>query len=166
MRKLQAKPYGHAKRNKKGQALAELAMVVVLCTFIFLGIVEFGYIFMALNTVTQATTAGARAASVVQMGSRGLCGKITDSSAIDGTTGFVRSQIGAIATIPAPPAGVVVTQNPAPNTAAPCGAFSGANIPLVTVTVTGTIPDVFGLFGSVINFTRSATFRDEARTGP
>src|SRR5437016_13586974 len=115
------KSHGGAKSNNIGQALAELGLVTVLCTLLLLGIVEFGYIFMALNTVTQATTAGARAASVVQMGSRGLCGKITDSSAIDGATGFVRSQIGAIATLPAPPAGVVVTQNPAPNTAAPCG---------------------------------------------
>ena len=76
MRKLQAKPYGHAKRNKKGQGLTESGIVVVLSTLIFLGIVEFGYVLMALNTVTQATSAGARAASVVQMGSRSLCGQI------------------------------------------------------------------------------------------
>ena len=166
MRKLQAKPYGHAERNKKGQGLTESGIVVVLSTLIFLGIVEFGYVLMALDTVTQATSAGARAASVVQMGSRSLCGQITDSSSIDGPTGLVRSQIGGIASIPPPPDGVVVTQNPVPNTVTPCDTFSGSNIPLVTVTVTGTIPDVFGLFGSVINFTRSATFRDEARTGP
>jgi len=166
MRNLHAKPYGRGKPNDKGQALAELGMVVVLSTLILLGIVEFGYVLMALNTVTQATTAGARAASVVQMGSRSLCGRITDSSSIDGLTGLVRSQIGAIASIPPPPDGVVVIQNPTPNTATPCQAFSGSSIPLVTVTVTGTIPDVFGLFGSVISFTRSATFRDEARTGP
>jgi hypothetical protein len=166
MRNLHAQPYGRAKPNDKGQALAELGMVVVLSTLIFLGIVEFGYVLMALNTVTQATTAGARAASVVQMGSRSLCGKITDSSSIDGLTGLVRSQIGAMASIPPPPNGVVVIQNPTPNTATPCQTFSGSSIPLVTVTVTGTIPDVLGLFGSVISFTRSATFRDEARTGP
>jgi len=160
------KPHGGAKSNNIGQALAELGLVTVLCTLLLLGIVEFGYVFMALNTVTQATSAGARAASVVQMGSRSLCGKITDSSSIDGSTGLVRSQIGGIASIPPPPNGVVVTQNPVPNTVTPCATFTGSNIPLVTVTVTGTIPDVFGLFGSVINFTRSATFRDEARTGP
>src|SRR5437870_11901620 len=109
MRKLPAKPYGHARRNKKGQGLTESGIVVVLSTLIFLGIVELGYVLMALNTVTQATSAGARAASVVQMGSRSLCVQISDSIAIDGPTGLVRSEIGGIASIPAPPAGVGVT---------------------------------------------------------
>ncbi len=54
------KPHGGAKSNNIGQALAELGLVTVLCTLLLLGIVEFGYVFMALNTVTQATSAGAR----------------------------------------------------------------------------------------------------------
>jgi Flp pilus assembly protein TadG len=147
--------------NEQGQTLAEMGAIVVLCVLLSLGIVEFGYIFMALNLVMQATSAGARAASVHQMGSRGLCGKITDDSAITGASGIVRSQIGSVATVPS--GGVTVTQNPTPNTATPCQTFSGSNIPLVIVTTTGTIPDVLGLFGSTISFTRTATFRDEAR---
>src|SRR5439155_23174589 len=114
------------------------------------GIVEFGYVFMALNLVTQATAAGARAASVHHMGSRGLCGAIGDTSAITGAvgTGVVASQIGSIAAN----VQVNLTQNPSPNTdpAIPCQIFSGSNIPLVIVTTTGAIPDVFGLFGSTI----------------
>ena len=150
---------GTHRTKQLGQALTEMGLVVALCVLLTLGIVEFGYTFMALNLITQATSAGARAASVHQMGSRGLCGKITDDSAIRSPTGIVRSQIGSMAN------GVVVTvtQNPTPNTTTPCQAFSGTNIPLVIVTTTGTIPDVFGLFGSTISFTRTATFRDEAR---
>ena len=153
---------GPHRTNQRGQALIEMGLSVVLCVLLTLGIVEFGYIFMALNLIAQATSAGARAASVHQMGSRGLCGKITNDTAITAVpTGIVAAQIGNIATIL--PGGVTVTQNPAPNTVAPCTMFSGINIPLVIVTTTGTIPDVFGLFGSTISFTRTATFRDEAR---
>ncbi len=153
---------GTHRTKQLGQALTEMGLVVALCVLLTLGIVEFGYTFMALNLITQATSAGARAASVHQMGSRGLCGKITNDTAITAVpTGIVAAQIGNIATIP--PGGVTVTQNPAPNTVAPCHMFGGTDIPLVIVTTTGTIPDVFGLFGSTISFTRTATFRDEAR---
>ena len=149
--------------NQRGQTLVEMGLTVSLCVLLTLGIVEFGYIFMALNLITQATSAGARAASVHQMGSRSLCGKITDKSAIvgagTGTPGLVRSQISSIATV----SQVTLDQVPEPKTVTPCDTFSGATIPLVIVTTTGTIPDVFGLFGSTISFTRTAQFRDEAR---
>ena len=152
---------GTHRTKQLGQALTEMGLVVALCVLLTLGIVEFGYTFMALNLITQATSAGARAASVHQMGSRSLCGKITNDTAITGPTGIVRSQIGNIATVP--PGGVTVTQDPTPNTVTPCHTFSGSDIPKVIVTTTGTIPDVFGLFGSTISFTRTVTFRDEAR---
>ena len=154
---------GTHRTNQRGQTLVEMGLTVSLCVLLTLGIVEFGYIFMALNLITQATSAGARAASVHQMGSRSLCGKITDKSAIvgagTGTPGLVRSQISSIATV----SQVTLDQVPAPNTVTPCQTFSGATIPLVIVTTTGTIPDVFGLFGSTVSFTRTAQFRDEAR---
>src|SRR5438094_8202112 len=115
---------GTHRTNQRGQTLVEMGLTVSLCVLLTLGIVEFGYIFMALNLITQATSAGARAASVHQMGSRSLCGRITDDSAITGATGIVRSQIGSIAN------GVLVTvtQTPTPNIATPCQIFSGANI--------------------------------------
>src|SRR5438132_9330874 len=112
--------------NQRGQSLIEMGLTVALCVLLTLGIVEFGYTFLALNLITQATSAGARAASVHQMGSRGLCGKITNDTAITAVpTGIVAAQIGNIATIL--PGGVTVTQNPAPNTVAPCTMFSGIN---------------------------------------
>ena len=148
---------GPHRTNQRGQALIEMGLTVVLCVFLTLGIVEFGYIFMALNLIAQATSAGARAASVHQMGSRSLCGTITDDTAITGATGIVRSQIGSIATN----VQVIVTQDPP--TTAPCATFGGSVIPKVIVTTTGTIPDIFRLFGSGISFTRTTLFRDEAR---
>src|SRR6266404_5231948 len=154
---------GRHNRRENGQALTEMVLAVTLCILLSLGIVQFGYVFLALNLITQATSAGARAASVHQMGSRSLCGKITDKSAIvgagTGTPGLVRSQISSIATV----SSVTLDQVPAPNTVTPCATFSGATIPLVIVTTTGTTPDVFGLFGATISFTRTAQFRDEAR---
>src|SRR2546430_2941860 len=150
---------GTHRTKQLGQALTEMGLVVALCVLLTLGIVEFGYVFMALNLITQATSAGARAASVHQMGSRGLCGAITNDSAITSQTGIVQSQIGSVAYVSL----VTVNQNPRPNAAPPCQTFGGTDIPLVIVTTTGTIPDVLGLFGSTISFTRTATFRDEAR---
>src|SRR6266403_2557125 len=61
-----------------------------------LGAIEFGYTFRALHTGTQATAAGARAASVLQGGNRDACGRITDTSAIDS---LVRSQVGRVVTV-------------------------------------------------------------------
>ena len=148
-----------ATKHNKGQALVELALTVVIAVFLVLGIIEFGYDFMALNVITQATASGARAASVVQIGSRGLCGKITDDSAITGPTGLVKSQIGNVATV----TGVTVVQTPTPGLA-PCATFNGAKIPTVKVTVTGKLPYLFGLLGSsAFTFNQAETFRDEGR---
>src|SRR5207253_3528421 len=117
---------GTHRTKQLGQALTEMGLVVALCVLLTLGIVEFGYTFMALNLITQATSAGARAASVHQMGSRGLCGSITDDSAITSSTGIVQSQIASMATVALVPA----KQHPLPYTATPCETFNGSNIPL------------------------------------
>ena len=156
---VQRADWGTHRMNQRGQSLIEMGLTVALCVLLTLGIVEFGYTFLALNLITQATSAGARAASVHQMGSRGLCGSITDDSAITSSTGIVQSQIASMATVSL----VTVKQDPLPFTATPCQTFNGSDIPLVIVTTTGTIPDLFGLFGSTLSFTRTARFRDEAR---
>jgi Flp pilus assembly protein TadG len=150
------------RRNQWGQALVETGLVIALFVIVVLGMIEFGYDFMGLNIITQATTAGARAAAALQVGNRGTCGTITDKSSVEGTNGVVRNQIGRIATV----TNVAVTQNPDPNVLCSgiCCTFSGSNIPTVTVTVTGNLPFLFGLLGSSpLSFTRSETFRDEGR---
>jgi len=57
---------------------------------------------------------------------------------------------------------VAVTQTPIPASTTPCPFLT--EIPTVTVTVTGSIPYLFGLLGSGdLSFTRAQTFRDEGR---
>ena len=147
--------------NQRGQTLIEMGLVIPLFVIVVLGMIEFGYSFMALNLITQATTAGARVASALNTGNRGACGQLsaTDKSTV---ADIVRAQIGGTATI----TDVTVTQNPDPGVLCSgiCCTFSGSNIPTVTVTVTGNLPHLFGLLGaSPLSFTRTETFRDEGR---
>src|SRR5437899_3193728 len=44
---------GTQRTNQRGQSLTEMGLTVVLCVLLSLGIVEFGYVFMALNLITQ-----------------------------------------------------------------------------------------------------------------
>jgi len=146
------------RRNQSGQSLVELGIVVALFITLTLGAVEFGYAFMALHTITQASSAGARYASALEVGSRGTCGVITDAGKSQ-VQGRVTSQIGGVVNV----TNVAVTQTPAPLTTTPCADLT-ATIPTVTVTVTGSIPYLFGLLGSgALSFTRAQTFRDEGR---
>src|SRR5437899_2705141 len=138
---------GTDRTKQLGQALVEAGLVIALFVIVVLGMIEFGYAFMALNVITQATTVGARAGAALQVGNRGTCGTITDSSAVDGNpNGLVRRQIGGTATV----TNVTVTQTPDPNVLCSgiCCTFTGSNIPTVTVTVTGNLPYFFGLLGS------------------
>src|SRR5919198_736059 len=116
-------------RNQKGQALTELGIVVVLLVTITLGAVEFGYTFFALHMITQATAAGARAASVLQVGTRGVCGQITDPTLINDIGDLVRSQVASFATVTS----VQVKQVPDPGTTFPCS--PAAAMPKVKVIV-------------------------------
>ena len=143
-------------RKKTGQSLAELGIIIALLVVITIGAIEFGYDFFVLHMITQATSAGARAASVLGVGNRSICGCILDAAPVDT---FVRSQIANFATVTD-----VRTQQIAPSCAntLPCPPLS--SIPKVSVTVTGSFPSIFGLLGSAtINFTRIGTFRDEGR---
>jgi Flp pilus assembly protein TadG len=149
-------------RNRKGQALTELGITVTLLITITIGAVEFGYAFFALHMVTQATAAGARAASVLQVGNRDACGRITDDGPI---TNLVRSEVGNFVTV----SSVNVQQCDSPGcqpitgdgVTTPC---STSPMPKVRVTVNGTIPRIFGLLGSSPHsFSRTESFRDEGR---
>ncbi len=150
------------RKSQPGQALVEAGLVIALFIIVVLGMIEFGYTFMALNVITQAATAGARAAGALQVGGRGTCGQITDTSSVDGDpNGLVRQQIGRIATVTQ----VNVGQNPDPTVMCSGACCSlGTTIPTVTVTVTGNLAHLFGLLGSgSFSFTRAVTFRDEGR---
>ena len=146
------------RKRQPGQALVETGLAITLFIVVVLGMIEFGYAFMALNVITQAVTAGARAAGALQVGNRGSCGRITDTSSVDGNpNGLVRQQIGGTASV----TNVHVSQNPDPNVVC---TPSPSTLPTVTVTVTADLPHLFGLLGSgAFSFTRAVTFRDEGR---
>ncbi len=107
-----------------------------------LGIIEFGYVFFALNMVTNAARDGSRAAAASQ-DRTGLCGAYNSSNtAVDS---LVRAQLAGIVTVNA----VTVDQ---------CTVTSGSTTPVCST--------VFGLLGSsAFNFSRAVTFRDEIRPG-
>src|SRR6266446_4874252 len=86
------------RRNQAGQSLVELGVVVALFITITLGAVEFGYAFMALHTITQASSAGARYASALEVGSRGTCGVITPAGQSQ-VQGRVTNQIGGVVNV-------------------------------------------------------------------
>jgi hypothetical protein len=142
--------------KKTGQSLAELGIIIALLVIITVGAIEFGYDFFLLHMITQATSAGSRAASVLGVGNRSICGCILDATSVDT---YVRSQIANVATVTS----VSVQQiDPACANTLPCPTLT--SIPKVSVTVTGSFPSIFGLLGSrTVNFTRTGTFRDEGR---
>jgi len=136
-------------RGRRGQALVELAIIIVLLVFLVMGIIEFGRAWMIGNMITQAARHGARAAAVLPLSKRNATTHvITDSSAI---VTQVKSQIQNVY------AGTVdVAVNPQAD---------AGGIPLVSVTVTGTVPFLFSLPGVGTSFAvnRSVIFRDEGR---
>jgi len=135
-------------RGQRGQALVETALVVVFLVILLTGIVEFGRAWMIVNMVTHALRDGARAAAVVPVSDR-TDGTINGAT-VNAILARVQSDIGSVmatATLDQP----TVLQS------------TVDGIPVVTVRITGTIPYVFGFFGSGIALDRSVTFRDEGR---
>ena len=136
-------------RGRRGQALAELGIIIVLLVFLVMGMIEFGRAWMIVNMITQAARHGARAAAVLPLSKRNATTHlITDSSAI---VTQVRNQIQNVY------AGTVdVAVNPQAD---------AGGIPLVSVTVAGTVPFLFNLPGVGTSFAvnRSVIFRDEGR---
>jgi len=157
------------RRDERGQALVETGLVIGLLVIMVLGIIEFGYVFFALNMVTNAARDGSRAAAASQ-DRTGLCGAYNSSNtAVDS---LVRAQLAGVVTV----TGVTVAQcvvtsgsaTPVCSTvpASSCASFVPGQIPTIKVTVTGSIPYLFGLLGSsAFNFSRAVIFRDEIRPG-
>jgi Flp pilus assembly protein TadG len=133
------------RRTQRGQALAETAIVIVLLVTMAMGIIEFGRAWLIANMITHAARDGARMAAVPASNRDGN-GIITDTSAI---VNQVLSDVGTVV----PTAGFTV------NVAQPL--IGG--IPMVQVTVNGTVPYVFNLVGTSFTVARTVTFRDEGR---
>lgn len=133
-----------AKRHDaRGQALTEMAFVIVLFVTLVMGIMEFGRAWMIANMITHAVRDGARSAATYA--DRDPDCAIQDTSSIESG---VMAQIAAVmdtATI----SGVTVSQS------------VQAGIPVVQVQITGTVPYIFNLVSSEFPVARTITFRDE-----
>jgi Flp pilus assembly protein TadG len=140
-----------ARHSRNGaQTLVELAFCVVLIVMLAMGIIEFGRAWMIANMITHAARDGARAAAVTPVSKRNSSGIITDSTTIANIKNIVRDRI---ATVMDPSTiGTIDLAQPTID-----------GIPMVQVTVNGTLPYLFGFFGSGETLGRSVTFRDEGR---
>jgi Flp pilus assembly protein TadG len=138
--------------RRRGQALIEMALVVVALVFLMAGIVEFGRAFMLANMITHAARDGARFAATLGGASR-------TNGALNSTgQTSVKNHV------------IQLVQGVMPLTANDVGVTSdGASCPpTVTVTVNGTIDYLLlkGLVGNGFNVARSITFRDELAAQP
>jgi Flp pilus assembly protein TadG len=134
-------------RGRRGQALAEMGVVITLLVFLVMGIIEFGRVMMIANMITQAARDGARIAAVVHRSERipNECG-ISDISAIQN---HVRNQIAQVTDA----SGFTIN----------VAAVDVGGIPLQEVTITGTINYIFQIIPGVtsLDVVRTAAFRDE-----
>ena len=137
-------------RRTRGQALIEMGFVVVLLTFLAMGIVEVGYAFARTNMIVHAARDGARFGATLDASMRDAnTGCFTGSG-----TSTIRTHVTqALNNIGFTANSISVTQ-----------ACSGV-IPIVTVTITGPLNLLFNLLprGNSINVNRTVTFEDEGR---
>jgi Flp pilus assembly protein TadG len=136
--------------RSRGQALAELGIVIVLFVFLGLGIIEFGRAWMIINIATHAARDGARAAAALPTGSRDANGFITNWAGIETA---VENQI-------LDNTGQTMTATGDSN------ADSGG-VPMISLRVQGNVDWLFFHtplgFGPTFTVDRIVTFRDEGR---
>jgi hypothetical protein len=146
------------RRSRRGQALVETGLIIVLFLAIALGLVKFGHAVAVANMISHATRDGAYMAST--WSSRGTCGVITNTTDL---VNQVRTDIAAVVgTGAANSFAVTVGQSPAPAGATPC---SRPPAPLVTVNVSGCVPYLFPILpfavgtncGGVLGFSVNTT---------
>lgn len=142
--------FGTPRRRTRGQALAELGIVIVLFVFIGLGIVEFGRAWMIMNLVTHAARDGARAAAALPPSARDAAGYVTQWGPIETA---VENQIESNT-------GQTMTATGISN------ADSGG-VPMLALRVQGEVDWLFFHtpfgFGPSFEVNRVVTFRDEGR---
>ena len=136
--------------RSRGQALAELGIVIVLFVFLGLGIIEFGRAWMIVNIATHSARDGARAAAALPTGSRDASGFITNWGPIETA---VENQI-------LDNTGQTMTATGDSN------ADSGG-VPMISLRVQGNVDWLFFHtplgFGPTFQVDRIVTFRDEGR---
>ena len=134
----------------RGQALAELGIVIVLFVFLGLGIIEFGRAWMIINMVTHAARDGARAAAALPQSSRDTSGKVTAWGPIEtAVEDYIQDNTGQ-------------TMSATGISTADVG-----GVPMVAVQVEGQVDWLFFHtplgFGPTFEVNRIVSFRDEGR---
>jgi len=123
-----------ARRRRRGQALAETAIVIVLFVMMAAGAITFGYAVAVANMISHAARDGAQMAATWP--SRNVCGGITNTT--DLTNQVQRDMAAMIGAQAGSPYLIVnVIQTPTPNAATPC---NRPQTPLIGVNVQGCVP--------------------------
>jgi Flp pilus assembly protein TadG len=139
-------------RDRRGQTLVELAIVIFVFVLLVLGAVDLGRAYMIANVVTHAARDGARSAAVVPAAGRDATSGIIDSANQSRIKANVLAQISNVMR----DVGSIMTVT----------IGFGTTPPVVKVTVTGEeVPFLFNLpgLGASFRLTREVTFRDEGR---
>lgn len=136
-----------ARREERGQALAETGIIIVLFVMLVMGTIEFGRAWLISNMITHATRDGARVAATWPTRTGG-----TISSA-DKTT--IQNQVQTQLTNTLGPTGLTATVSQT----------LVGTVPTVQLRVNGSISYLFRLLPGMSSFTvdRTVTFRDEGR---
>ena len=134
----------------RGQALAELGIVIVLFVFLGLGIIEFGRAWMIINMVTHAARDGARAAAALPPSSRDASGHVSSWSTIESAVeGYIQDNTGQTMT------------------ATGISNADVGGVPMIALQVEGQVDWLFFHtplgFGPTFEVNRIVTFRDEGR---
>jgi Flp pilus assembly protein TadG len=139
--------------RQRGQALAEMGLVLLLFVVLTFGIIDFGRMLMILNVITHAARDGARVAAFYD-GDDWTSGALSGSN-LSAVQSRVRNQIATVMSQAEADAFSV--------TPALVNSGTGAGHE-VSVTVTGDVPFMFtfpGLWGGNVAVNRVATFRLE-----
>jgi Flp pilus assembly protein TadG len=140
------KPHNAGRRAERGQALAEMGIVVVLLTFLVLGIVEVGYAFLRTNIIVHAARDGARYGATLDSSLRNSDGCFTDTSTIQTHVENTLSSVGFT------PSSIGIVQG------------CDGTVPTITVTIQGPLDLIFNFIGTSFPVDRSVTFQDEGRS--
>jgi Flp pilus assembly protein TadG len=138
--------------RQRGQALAEMALVVLLFVVLTLGIIDFGRMLMVLNVITHAARDGARIAALTNNDL--WSGGALTGAPLTALQTRVRNQMAT-----------VMSQSDADAfTVTPSRAAGGAAGEEAQVRVQGSVPFIFNfppMWGGSITVNRVATYRFE-----
>ena len=138
------------RRSMRAQALVETGIVVVMLTFLVLGIMEVGWAFMRLNMITHAARDGARWGATLD---KTLRDATTGCFTGGGTSSIETHVTTALSSVGFTPSAINVSQGG-------CGATP---VPTIQVQIVGTMNMLFNFIGTSYPIDRSVTFEDEGR---